>query len=134
MSIGRSTAIEKPLAKIVRKPPFFGRRVVIREHYKPPERTVMDITGVNGVGQIPATAPAPAAPEKVAENRDIVQAVKAVNAASSFGDNNEVSFLLDRNTKLPVIRIVNKDTKEVVEQIPAESLLQLAAELAKSGH
>ncbi|HXA04758.1 MAG TPA: flagellar protein FlaG [Bryobacteraceae bacterium] len=94
----------------------------------------MDITGVNGVGQIPATAPAPAAPEKVAENRDIVQAVKAVNAASSFGDNNEVSFLLDRNTKLPVIRIVNKDTKEVVEQIPAESLLQLAAELAKSGH
>jgi flagellar protein FlaG len=94
----------------------------------------MDITGVNGVGQIPATAPAPAAPERVAENRDIVQAVKAVNAASSFGDNNEVNFLLDRNTKLPVIRIVNKDTKEVVEQIPAESLLQLAAELAKSGH
>jgi uncharacterized FlaG/YvyC family protein len=94
----------------------------------------MDITGVNGVGQLPATAPAPAAPQHVAENRDIVQAVRAVNAASSFGDNNEVSFMLDRNTKLPVIRIVNKETKEVVQQIPAEYILQLAQELAKSGH
>jgi uncharacterized FlaG/YvyC family protein len=94
----------------------------------------MDITGVNGVGQIPAMAPAPAAPEHVAENRDIVQAVKAANAASSFGDNNEVSFMLDRNTKLPVIRIVNKETKEVVEQIPAEYLLELAQELGQNGH
>ena len=94
----------------------------------------MDITGVNGVGSIPATAPAPPAPEHVAETRDIVQAVKAVNAASSFGDNNEVSFMLDRNTKLPVIRIVNKNTKEVVEQIPAEYLLQLAQELGQQGH
>jgi uncharacterized FlaG/YvyC family protein len=94
----------------------------------------MDITGVNGVGQIPATAPAPAAPEHVAENRDIVQAVKALNAASSFGDNNELSFLLDRNTKLPVIRVINKDTKEVVEQIPAQYILELAAELGQSGH
>jgi len=94
----------------------------------------MDITGVNGVGMIPATAPAPAAPEHVAENRDIVQAVKAANAASSFGDNNEVSFMLDRNTKLPVIRIINKATKEVVEQIPAEYLLQLAQQLGPGGH
>jgi uncharacterized FlaG/YvyC family protein len=94
----------------------------------------MDITGVNGVGQIPATAPAPAAPEHVAENRDIVRAVKAANAASSFGDNNEVSFMLDRTTKLPVIRIVNKETKEVVEQIPAEYLLELAQELGQNGH
>jgi len=94
----------------------------------------MDITGVNTVGHLPATAPTPAAPEQVAETRDIVQAVKAVNEASSFGDNNEVSFMLDRNTKLPVIRIVNKDTKEVVEQIPAEYLLELAQELGQKGH
>jgi flagellar protein FlaG len=94
----------------------------------------MDITGVNGVGQIPATAPAPAAPEHVAENRDIVQAVKALNAASSFGDNNELSFMVDRNTKMAVIRIVNKETKEVVKQIPAEYILALARELQQNSH
>ena len=63
------------------------------------------------------------------ENRDIVQAVKALNAAQSFGDNNELSFMVDRGTKLPVIRIVNKETKEVVEQIPPEYVLRLAEEL-----
>jgi len=89
----------------------------------------MDITGVNGMGPIPAATPAPAAPEQVAENRDIVQAVKALNGAQSFGDNNEISFMLDRNTKLPVIRIINRNTKEVVEQIPPEYVLRLAEDL-----
>ena len=89
----------------------------------------MDITGVNGMGSIPATTPAPAPPEQAMENRDIVQAVKALNAAQSFGDNNELSFMVDRGTKLPVIRIVNKETKEVVEQIPPEYVLRLAEEL-----
>ena len=89
----------------------------------------MDITGVNGVGQTPVSAPAPVTPEQLAENRDLIQAVKALNAAASFGDNNELSFLLDRNTRLPVIRIVNRKTNELVDQIPAEYVLRLAEEL-----
>jgi len=93
----------------------------------------MDITGVNGVGAIPTATPAPVAPEQVAENRDIVQAVKAVNAAQSFGDNNEITFMMDRNTKQPVIRIINRTTKEVVEQIPPEYVLRLAEELRQGG-
>jgi uncharacterized FlaG/YvyC family protein len=93
----------------------------------------MDITGVNGLGQLAAVAPAPAAPEHAVENRDIVQAVKALNAAQTFGDSNELSFLLDRNTKLPVIRIVNRSTKEVIDQIPPEYVLRLAEELRQGG-
>lgn len=89
----------------------------------------MDITGVNGVGQTPVSAPAPVAPEQLAENRDLVQAVKALNSAASFGDSNELTFLLDRNTRLPVIRVVDRKTKEVVEQIPPEYVLRLAEEL-----
>jgi uncharacterized FlaG/YvyC family protein len=42
--------------------------------------------------------------------------------------------MVDRNTKMAVIRIVNKDTKEVVEQIPAEYILALARELGQNGH
>ena len=92
----------------------------------------MDITGVNAVGQTPVSAPAPVTPEQLAENRDLVQAVKALNAAASFGDNNELSFLLDRNTRLPVIRIVNRKTNELVDQIPPEYVLRLAEELRQS--
>ncbi len=93
----------------------------------------MDITGVNALGQIPATTPAPAAPEHSAENRDIVQAVKALNAAASFGDSNELTFLLDRNSRLPVIRIVDRKTKEVIDQIPPEYVLRMAEDLRQSG-
>ena len=92
----------------------------------------MDITGVNGVGQTPVSTPAPVTPEQLAENRDLVQAVKALNAAASFGDDNELSFLLDRNTRLPVIRIVNRKTNELVDQIPPEYVLRLAEELRQS--
>ena len=81
---------------------------------------------------VTAPAPTPPAPEQAAVNRDIVQAVQALNAAKSFGDNNELTFQLDRNTKLPVIRIVDRSTQEVVEQIPAEYILRLAENLPKS--
>jgi uncharacterized FlaG/YvyC family protein len=93
----------------------------------------MEITGVNGLGQGPVTAAAPAPPDpaQAAENRNLVKAVKAVNSAETFGDQNELSFTLDRNTHLPVIRIVDRATKKVVDQIPPEYVLRLAEELRK---
>ena len=89
----------------------------------------MDITGANGLAPITAATPAPTPPEQAAVNREIVQAVKALNAAESFGNNHELTFLLDRATKLPVIRIVDRRTKEVVDQIPPEYILRLAEDL-----
>jgi flagellar protein FlaG len=93
----------------------------------------MEITGVNGMGQGLAIAAAPAPPDQAqaAQNRDLVQAVKALNSADTFGSQNELSFTLDRNTRLPVIRIVDRDTKKVIEQIPPEYVLRLAEELRK---
>jgi uncharacterized FlaG/YvyC family protein len=94
----------------------------------------MEITGVNGLGTVPVNTAAPAPPDQAqaAENRNLVQAVKAVNSAQSFGDHNELSFTLDRATRLPVIRIVDRTTKEVVDQIPPEYVLRLAEELRKA--
>ena len=93
----------------------------------------MEITGVNGLGTFAVNTAAPAPPDQAqaAENRNLVQAVKALNSAQSFGDQNELTFLLDRNTRLPVIRIVDRKTKEVIDQIPPEYVLRLAEELRK---
>ncbi|MBI2679521.1 MAG: flagellar protein FlaG [Candidatus Solibacter usitatus] len=93
----------------------------------------MEITGVNGLGAGLATAAAPAPPDQAqaAENRNLVRAVKAVNSAETFGDQNELSFTLDRNTHLPVIRVVDRNTRKVIEQIPPEYVLRLAEELRK---
>ena len=92
----------------------------------------MEITGASGAAAVFAQIPEPLPPEQAAANRELVQAVKTVNAAGALG-NNEITFQMDRTTKMPVIRIIDKDTKEVVEQIPPEYILQLAATLGTHG-
>jgi flagellar protein FlaG len=63
------------------------------------------------------------------ENRELIQAVKAVNQAEFYGTDRELSFARDRETGRPILRILDRETKEVVEQIPAEYLLRLAQDL-----
>jgi flagellar protein FlaG len=64
-----------------------------------------------------------------AANREVIQAVRAVNASGKLGDRNELTFSLDRRTRRPVVKIVNRDTQEVVQQIPNEQVLRLAENL-----
>ena len=62
-------------------------------------------------------------------NRELIHAVRAVNASGQLGDKNQMTFSLDRHTRRPIITIVNRDTREVVDQIPNEQVLRLAENL-----
>jgi uncharacterized FlaG/YvyC family protein len=64
-----------------------------------------------------------------AANREVIQAVRAVNASDKLGDKNELTFSLDRRTRRVIITIVNRDTKAVIDQIPNEQVLNLAENL-----
>src|ERR1017187_4201127 len=88
----------------------------------------MDAISLNQGTQAPsATAPVPATTvDKAAENRDVIQAVKALNGTEMFGQDNELLFQKDRQTHRMVIRVVNKKTQEVISQIPPEYVLRLA--------
>jgi uncharacterized FlaG/YvyC family protein len=91
----------------------------------------MDITAINR-GEVGVHAPAPVAPvDKTAEHRQIVQAVKAVNGTEMFGPENELRFQQDPQTKRMVVRVVNRNTREVVSQLPAEYVLRLAEDMRK---
>jgi flagellar protein FlaG len=68
-------------------------------------------------------------PEEVAERRHLIKAIRAVNASELFGQNSELTFVLDRETQRPLIRIVDRKTQEVIRQIPAEYVLRMAEEL-----
>ena len=61
-----------------------------------------------------------------AANRDLSQAVRAVTASDKLGNKNELNCSLDPRTHRPVVKIVNRDTKEVIDQIPNEQVLRLA--------
>ena len=63
------------------------------------------------------------------EKKGLIEAVKAVNKAELFGQENEVTFVLDRRSQKLLVRIVNKETRELVRQIPDEYLRHLAGEL-----
>jgi flagellar protein FlaG len=88
----------------------------------------MDIGGVNRSGPA-APASVPTAPvEANTQNREVIQAVKALNASEMFGDHNELQFQKDPQTQRMVVRMVDRKTKEVMSQIPPEYVLELAAQ------
>ena len=92
----------------------------------------MDITAINRSEGIHAPAPAVNL-DKVAEKREVVQAVKAVNGTEMFGPENELLFQRDRETKRFVVRVVNRKTREVISQVPEEYVLRLAQDLRDQG-
>jgi uncharacterized FlaG/YvyC family protein len=89
----------------------------------------MDVTALNRITQaLPAVATAIPA-DKSSENRQIVQAVKALNKSEMFGEENDLVFQRDPQTQRMVARVINRNTKDVVSQIPAEYVLRLADDL-----
>ncbi len=63
--------------------------------------------------------------------RDVLNAVRSLNQAGVAGEGREIAFSIDRLTRLPVVKVVDIDSKEVVVQWPADYVLRLAANLEK---
>jgi flagellar protein FlaG len=89
----------------------------------------MDITGVNHSLQTAPAHTAPAPVDHAAQNREVVQAVKALNGTEMFGEDNQLQFQKDQQTGRMVVRVVNRKTNEVISQIPPEYVLRLAQDV-----
>lgn len=70
-------------------------------------------------------------PEEAAQRRQLVQAAKSVNASGTLGEN-QLVFAVDPDTHHIIMRVENRDTHEVVLQVPPETVLQMAEELPAS--
>jgi uncharacterized FlaG/YvyC family protein len=92
---------------------------------------VAAVTGASEVasGAIPV---APRSPADRAFVRDVSVAVKSLNENDHAGQGREVTFSIDRATRLPVIKVVDVNTKEILNQWPAQYVLQLAAGYTKN--
>ena len=64
--------------------------------------------------------------EEMAQRRQLIQAVNTVNAKEMFGSENELTFVFDRAKHKTITRVINRDTKQVVLQVPPEYVLSLA--------
>ena len=65
--------------------------------------------------------------------RTVVAAVRALNKSQLFGDNREMLFTRDQDTLKMVIRIVERGTGKVLDQIPAEQMLRILEDLQLQG-
>ena len=71
----------------------------------------------------------PIAKQNVQSSREqLKEAVKATNDFVSLV-NNAVEFSLDDDTGITVVKVIDKNTKEVVRQIPSEEMLAIAKAL-----
>lgn len=89
----------------------------------------MNVGAITGIGQPPPAVQTSASADANNQRRELVRAVESVSNARVFGENSEVTFSLDRQTHRPLIRIVDRETHEVIQQIPAEYVIQLAESL-----
>ena len=89
----------------------------------------MDVTGVNRSLQAAPAHTAPVPVDHAAQNREVVQAVKALNGTEMFGQDNQLQFQKDQRTGRMVVRVVNRKTNEVISQIPPEYVLRLAQDI-----
>ena len=90
----------------------------------------MDITAVNrsmpaSVGSVPVPV------QKAQENRDIVKAVRALNGAETFGQDNHLTFQRDLYSHQMVLRVVNQKSGDVILQLPSEEALRMAEDLQR---
>jgi len=87
----------------------------------------MSVTSVTNTAEhVHAPAgPTPAAPPNE-QQRSLIRAVATLNAAAAFGPDNEVTYQVDRKAHQVVVRVVDRKSGQLVNQIPAEYLLRMA--------
>jgi flagellar protein FlaG len=72
------------------------------------------------------SAPAPVSSEIRAEQDKLIQAVRSVNESMLPGDNREMTYSVDPATRRIVFKLIDKETQDVIRQVPPEYLLRLA--------
>jgi flagellar protein FlaG len=92
----------------------------------------MEIQQVQRLMQFPDALDAVSVEKRAPEQKDLIEAVAMVNKSGLLGQDSELTFQMDRGTGRTVIRVVNRQTKEVVQQIPPEYVLNVARALEQA--
>lgn len=87
----------------------------------------MQIDPLNSLNALPAVEPV--RNEDPAITRQLTTAVRALNQSGLYGQDRQLQFARDPRTRMMVIRLVQPNTGEVLDQIPPETVLQAFAAL-----
>jgi uncharacterized FlaG/YvyC family protein len=88
----------------------------------------MNIASSNPIASSILASSAAVPAQEAADRREVVQAAKSVNASGTLGEN-QLVFAVDPTTHHIVMRVENRNTHEVVLQVPPETVIQMAEDL-----
>lgn len=71
--------------------------------------------------------------QRPVDQPELIQAVSALNQSGFFGENYELNFDMDRASHRPLLQLVDKETREIVRQLPPEYALRMARQLKHRG-
>jgi uncharacterized FlaG/YvyC family protein len=77
----------------------------------------------------PPIAPVTAPVASAFATREVASAVQTLNQNGTAGPEREFSIAIDVKTKIAVVRIVDTNTNELIEQIPSQYVLDLAQQI-----
>jgi flagellar protein FlaG len=89
----------------------------------------MDIQQVQRLTQVPQALDVVSVEKRTPELKGLIEAVAKVNKSGLLGQDKELTFQMDRETGRTVIRVVNRQTREVIQQTPPEYVLEVAKAL-----
>lgn len=68
---------------------------------------------------------------EAASRRELIKAAAIINRTGGVGEKSELVFVIDPTSRKAVMELVDRNTREVVMQLPPEYVLRLAAEAVK---
>jgi uncharacterized FlaG/YvyC family protein len=89
----------------------------------------MDVTAVNH--PVPVAMAEPVNPPWLVQDREWIQTVKKINASALLGDDRELTFAMDRESRRPVVRLISKQTHQILQQFPPEYVLEVERQLGQ---
>jgi flagellar protein FlaG len=92
----------------------------------------MDIQQVQRLMQVPQALDVVSVEKRTPEQKGLIEAVAKVNKSELLGQDKELTFQMDRETGRAVIRVVNRQTREVIQQTPPEYVLEVAKALEQA--
>jgi len=74
----------------------------------------------------PADTPVQERRLELQEQKQLIQAVKRLNETELRGSNQELRIVVDEDSKKPSVRLVDRETQEILQEYPPKSILRRA--------
>ena len=74
----------------------------------------------------PADTPVQERRLELQQQKQLIQAVKRLNETELRGSNQELRIVVDEDSKKPAVRLVDRETQEILQEYPPKSILRRA--------